>query len=165
MPQPFIPVVPPPSPTLSVSQLATLRGWARSAPPRSARCSTASVIATIRSSRSSRARSRFSTPAGNEIVRHGASGFLGELNLLSGQTVFVTAVVTKPLALHRGRPRSAAIAPVRGRATRRRRALGVHRAARSAAAGPGTRARDRRAAFVHARRCGCSTSRAATDCR
>jgi thioredoxin reductase (NADPH) len=34
---------------------------------------------------------------GNEIVRHGASGFLGELNLLSGQTVFVTAVVTEPL--------------------------------------------------------------------
>src|SRR4030095_5097118 len=35
--------------------------------------------------------------AGNEIVRHGASSFLGELNLLSGQTVFVTALVTKPL--------------------------------------------------------------------
>jgi thioredoxin reductase (NADPH) len=35
--------------------------------------------------------------AGNEIVRHGASGFLGEMNLLSGQTVFLTAVVTKPL--------------------------------------------------------------------
>jgi thioredoxin reductase (NADPH) len=35
--------------------------------------------------------------AGNEIVRHGASGFLGELNLLSGQTVFLTALVTKPL--------------------------------------------------------------------
>ena len=35
--------------------------------------------------------------AGNEIVRHGPSGFLGELNLLTGQTVFVTAVVTKPL--------------------------------------------------------------------
>jgi thioredoxin reductase (NADPH) len=35
--------------------------------------------------------------AGNEIVRHGPSGFLGELNLLSGQTVFVTARVTKPL--------------------------------------------------------------------
>src|SRR2546423_11394442 len=34
--------------------------------------------------------------AGNEIVRHGTSGFLGELNLLSGQTVFVTAVVTQP---------------------------------------------------------------------
>ena len=35
--------------------------------------------------------------ADNEIVRHGASSFLGELNLLSGQTVFVKAVVTKPL--------------------------------------------------------------------
>jgi thioredoxin reductase (NADPH) len=35
--------------------------------------------------------------AGDEIVSHGASGFLGELNLLSGQTVFVTAVVTAPL--------------------------------------------------------------------
>jgi thioredoxin reductase (NADPH) len=35
--------------------------------------------------------------AGHEIVRHGASGFLGEMNLLSGQTVFLTGVVTKPL--------------------------------------------------------------------
>jgi thioredoxin reductase (NADPH) len=35
--------------------------------------------------------------AGNEIVRHGASGFLGEINLLSGQTVYLTAVVTKPM--------------------------------------------------------------------
>jgi thioredoxin reductase (NADPH) len=35
--------------------------------------------------------------AGTEIIRHGTSGFLGELNLLSGQTVFLTAVVTKPL--------------------------------------------------------------------
>src|SRR5436190_3919489 len=35
--------------------------------------------------------------AGTEVVRHGASSFLGELNLLSGQTVFLTAVVTKPL--------------------------------------------------------------------
>ena len=35
--------------------------------------------------------------AGNEIVRHGASGFLGEINLLSGQTVFLTAVVTEPM--------------------------------------------------------------------
>jgi thioredoxin reductase (NADPH) len=33
---------------------------------------------------------------GREIVRHGASGFLGEMNLLSGQTVFLTAVVTEP---------------------------------------------------------------------
>ena len=35
--------------------------------------------------------------AGREIVRHGPSGFLGELNLMSGQTVFVTAVVTAPM--------------------------------------------------------------------
>jgi thioredoxin reductase (NADPH) len=35
--------------------------------------------------------------AGREIVRHGASGFLGEINLLSGQTVFLTAVVTEPM--------------------------------------------------------------------
>src|SRR3954449_11850615 len=36
-------------------------------------------------------------PAGNELVRHGSSGFLGELNLLSGQTVFVSALVTEPV--------------------------------------------------------------------
>src|SRR4051794_5702189 len=42
--------------------------------------------------------------AGNEIVRHGASGFLGELNMLSGQTVFVTAVVTEPLRYNAGDP-------------------------------------------------------------
>jgi thioredoxin reductase (NADPH) len=35
--------------------------------------------------------------AGNEIVRHRAPGFLGEVNLLSGQAVFVTAVVTRPM--------------------------------------------------------------------
>jgi thioredoxin reductase (NADPH) len=35
--------------------------------------------------------------AGQEIVRHGTSGFLGEMNLLSGQTVFLTAVVTEPM--------------------------------------------------------------------
>jgi thioredoxin reductase (NADPH) len=35
--------------------------------------------------------------AGHEIVRQGASGFLGEVNLLSGQTVYLTAVVTQPM--------------------------------------------------------------------
>src|SRR4051794_34243221 len=35
--------------------------------------------------------------AGNEIVRHGASGFLGELNLMTGQTVYLTAVVTQAM--------------------------------------------------------------------
>jgi thioredoxin reductase (NADPH) len=36
-------------------------------------------------------------PIGHEIVRHGTSGFLGEMNLLSGQTVFLTAIVTEPM--------------------------------------------------------------------
>ena len=47
--------------------------------------------------------------AGNELVRHGPLGFLGELNLLSGQTVFVNALVAKPLryiAVERGALRS-----------------------------------------------------------
>ena len=35
--------------------------------------------------------------AGNEIIRCGPSNFLGELNILSGQTVFLTAVVTQAL--------------------------------------------------------------------
>jgi thioredoxin reductase (NADPH) len=35
--------------------------------------------------------------SGEEIVRHGPAGFLGEMNLLSGQTVFLTAVATKPI--------------------------------------------------------------------
>jgi thioredoxin reductase (NADPH) len=35
--------------------------------------------------------------SGNEIVRHGPARFLGELNLLSGQTVLVRAVVTQAL--------------------------------------------------------------------
>jgi thioredoxin reductase (NADPH) len=35
--------------------------------------------------------------AGEEIVRHGATGFLGEVNLLSGQTAFLTAVATEPM--------------------------------------------------------------------
>jgi thioredoxin reductase (NADPH) len=35
--------------------------------------------------------------AGNEIIRQGPSGFLGELNVLSGQTVLVNALVTEPL--------------------------------------------------------------------
>src|SRR3954447_21942937 len=34
---------------------------------------------------------------GNEIIRCGPGNFLGELNVLSGQTVFLTAVVTQPL--------------------------------------------------------------------
>src|SRR3954471_46044 len=35
--------------------------------------------------------------AGGEVIRHGAGRFLGETNLLSGQTVYLTAVVTEPM--------------------------------------------------------------------
>ncbi len=38
---------------------------------------------------------------GREIVRHGPSGFLGEMNLMSGQTVYLTAIATAADALHR----------------------------------------------------------------
>src|ERR1700686_3272762 len=34
---------------------------------------------------------------GREIIRHRESGFLGEMNLLSGQTAYLTAVVTRPM--------------------------------------------------------------------
>ena len=86
--------------------------------------------------------------AGDEIVRHGASGFLGELNLMTGQTVYLTAVVTQADALHRRRARGPAPDAVRRRPARRRAAVGVHRAARGAAAPSGHRRRDLRAAVV-----------------
>ena len=35
-------------------------------------------------------------PTGREIIRHGRNVFLGEMNLLSGQTVFLTATATRP---------------------------------------------------------------------
>jgi thioredoxin reductase (NADPH) len=35
--------------------------------------------------------------AGNEIARQGAGGFLAEMNLLTGQTVYVDCVVTQPM--------------------------------------------------------------------
>ncbi|MCU1405687.1 MAG: FAD-binding protein, partial [Glaciihabitans sp.] len=38
------------------------------------------------------------------IVRHGAGHFLGELNLLTGQTVYLTARVTQPGRIHRINP-------------------------------------------------------------
>ena len=36
-------------------------------------------------------------PSGNEIIRHGVSGFLGEMSLLTGQTVFLSARATQPM--------------------------------------------------------------------
>jgi thioredoxin reductase (NADPH) len=97
MPQSTSPVPPPPSPTLSASQLARLAelGEERTAEVGEVLYQVGDraypFIAIIEGE------ATILDAAGNEIVRHGASGFLGELNLLSGQTVFVTAVVTKPL--------------------------------------------------------------------
>jgi thioredoxin reductase (NADPH) len=109
MPQSASRVVPPPSPTLSASQLATLRelGEERSAEVGQVLYGVGDrgypFIAIVEGE------VVILDAAGNEIVRHGPSGFLGELNLLSGQSVFVTAVVTEPLryiAVDRGVLRS-----------------------------------------------------------
>lgn len=37
------------------------------------------------------------TESGHELIRHGPTGFVGELNLLTGQTVFLNAVATEPM--------------------------------------------------------------------
>jgi thioredoxin reductase (NADPH) len=95
----IIPVVvaAPPSPVLSASQLAALAavGDERSASAGDVLYRVGDVvypfIAILEGEVS------ILDGAGNEIVRHGPSGFLGELNLLSGQTVFVTAVAVTPL--------------------------------------------------------------------
>jgi thioredoxin reductase (NADPH) len=88
---------PPPSPTLSASQLATL---ARLGEERTAEAGDTLYAVGDRSYpfiAILEGEVAILDAAGNEIVRHGPPGFLGELNLLSGQTVFVTAVVTEPL--------------------------------------------------------------------
>lgn len=109
MPQPSNPGTLPPSPTLSASQLATVRevGEERTANVGDLLYRVGDrdypFIAIIEGEVA------ILDAAGNEIVRHGPSGFLGELNLLSGQTVFVTAIVIEPLryiAVDRGVLRS-----------------------------------------------------------
>jgi thioredoxin reductase (NADPH) len=90
-------VAPPPSPALSASQLATLAELGEE--------HTAEVGEVLYRAGDQRypfiaileGEVAVRDAAGGEILRHGASGFLGELTLLSGQTALVTAVVTKPL--------------------------------------------------------------------
>jgi thioredoxin reductase (NADPH) len=97
MPQPASTVAPPPSPTLSESQLARL---AELGEERTAKVGDVLYRVGDRSYPFIvilEGEVVIVDAAGNEIVHHGAAGFLGELNLLSGQTVFVTAVVTRPL--------------------------------------------------------------------
>jgi thioredoxin reductase (NADPH) len=92
-----LPAPPPPSPLLSPSQLSALAesGEERFAPAGELLYRvgdrTYPFIAILEG------QVAIIDAAGNEIVRHGPSGFLGELNLLSGQTVFVSALVTEPL--------------------------------------------------------------------
>jgi thioredoxin reductase (NADPH) len=87
----------PPSPTLSASQLATLAelGEERTAEVGDVLYGVGDRSYPFIAIRDGEV--AILDAAGNHIVRHGASGFLGELNLLSGQTVFVTAIVTQPL--------------------------------------------------------------------
>ncbi len=87
----------PPSPTLSGSQLATLAelGEERSA-------AVGDVLFRVGDRRYPfvailEGEVAILDSTGKEIIRHGASGFLGEMNLLSGQTVFLTAIVTRAL--------------------------------------------------------------------
>ncbi len=89
--------VPPPSPALSPSQLATLasHGEERTA-------TVGEVLFRVGDARYPfiaviEGEAAILDAAGHEIIRHGASGFLGEMNLLSGQTVYLTAVVTQPM--------------------------------------------------------------------
>jgi thioredoxin reductase (NADPH) len=90
-------ISPPPSPILSESQLATLasHGEERSA-------AVGDVLFRVGDPRYPfiailEGEAAILDAAGHEIVRHGASGFLGEMNLMSGQTVYLTAVVTQPM--------------------------------------------------------------------
>ena len=84
-------------PALSASQLATLagRGQERTASPGDVLFklgdATYPFIAILEGE------AAVHDGAGNEIIRCGRGNFLGELNLLSGQTVFLTAVATQPL--------------------------------------------------------------------
>src|SRR4051794_10067557 len=87
----------PPSPVLSASQLATLarHGEERTAEP-------GEVLFRVGDERYPfiailDGEAAILDAAGHEVIRHGPSGFVGELNLMTGQAVYLTAVATKPL--------------------------------------------------------------------
>lgn len=89
--------IPPPSPSLSQSQLKTLasRGQERTA-------AVGDILFRVGDARYPfiailEGEAAILNSAGHEIIRHGKSGFLGEMNLMSGQTVYLTAVVTQPM--------------------------------------------------------------------
>ncbi len=87
----------PPSPTLSASQLETL---ANAGAERTAEVG--DVLFRVGDERYPliailEGEAAIHDADGHEIIRHRESGFLGEMNLLSGQTVYLTAVVTRPM--------------------------------------------------------------------
>jgi thioredoxin reductase (NADPH) len=90
-------ISPPPSPLLSQSQLAKLASHGEE------RCAAVGdVLFRVGDARYPfiairEGEAAILNAAGHEIIRHGASGFLGELSLMSGQTVYLTAVVTQPM--------------------------------------------------------------------
>jgi thioredoxin reductase (NADPH) len=90
-------MAPPPSPTLSASQLESLAGVGEERTARVGDVLFQVGDATYPFIAIREGEVAILDAAGNEIIRHAASAFLGELNLLSGQTVFLTAVVTQPL--------------------------------------------------------------------
>src|SRR5438132_9107381 len=90
-------VVPPASPTLSATQLATLAELGEER-----RADVGDVLYGVGDERYPfivilEGEVAILDAAGNELAHHGPSNFLGELNLLSGQAVFVAAAVTKAL--------------------------------------------------------------------
>jgi thioredoxin reductase (NADPH) len=90
-------VAAPASPTLSASQLATLAGLGEELTAQ-----VGDVLFQVGDRRYPfiaiiEGEVAIHDAAGHEITRHGRSGFLGEMNLLSGQTVFLTAIVTQTL--------------------------------------------------------------------
>ena len=86
--------------------------------------------------------------AGNEIVRHGRVEVPGRAEPAVRADGLPHRRRHAAPALHRRRPRRAAVAAVRGRAAQRPLAVDVHRPARGAAAGAGRRVGDRRPALV-----------------
>ncbi|HEY5318376.1 MAG TPA: FAD-dependent oxidoreductase [Solirubrobacteraceae bacterium] len=91
------PASPPASPVLSKSQLATLasHGEERSAGVGDVLFRVGDAVYPFMAILEGEA--AILDAAGNEIVRHGTSGFIGEMNLLTGQTAYLTAVVTQPM--------------------------------------------------------------------
>src|ERR1700733_11311462 len=88
---------PPPSPLLSAAQLATLAEHGRELS-----ASVGDVLFRVGDARYPliailEGEAAILSASGREIIRHGAGGFLGEMNLLSGQTGYRSAVVTQPM--------------------------------------------------------------------